>query len=183
MRSYKFLFILVTIFTFSITGVNAQNFTDKSARSTKTIEQQINNKLINLTHYGVFDNISFQVADGMVTLDGKVNSIAVKDEAERTVSRISGVTKVVNNIEQLPPSPYDDAIRRQALVTFMEKGPAWHVAGPRPDVRIIVENGRLTLEGRVSNLGSSNMLNILANGIPGVFSVQNNLVIGKEASM
>jgi osmotically-inducible protein OsmY len=48
---------------------------------------------------------------------------------------------------------------------------------PSPSVRIIVENGRVTLEGYVSNRGTANLMSSLANQVPGVFSVRNNLVI------
>ena len=35
----------------------------------------------------------------------------LKSDAERVVSRIEGVSKVVNNVEVLPLSPFDDRIR------------------------------------------------------------------------
>ena len=44
----------------------------------------------------------------------------------------------------------------------------------------MVDNGHVTLEGYVANRGDYNLANILANGVSGVFSVQNNLVIEKE---
>lgn len=163
----------------SISNLNAQNFAPANP-PTRTLEQQIEKKLNNLTHYGVFDFLTFEVTDGTVTLNGKVNSIGVIDEAKKTVSKMPGVTNVVNNIEQLPASPYDDAIRRKALRTFENSGPAHYFAGPRPNVHVIVDNSRVTLEGYVSNKSDSNMLNILANGISGVFSVQNNLIVDKD---
>ncbi len=181
MRSFIKLFALTAIIVLSISGLNAQNFAGPR-KPERTIEQQIAGKLINLTHYGVFDHITFHINNGTVTLNGKVNSIGVKDEAKRAISGMPGVTNVVNNIEQLPPSPFDNEIRRKALRTFEDRGPAWYFATPRPEVRIIVENGRITLEGYVSNSSASNTLNILANGISGVFSVQNNLIVGKDTS-
>ena len=53
--------------------------------------------------------------------------------------------------------------------------------GVDPDVRIVVNHGNVTLEGYVLNSADANTMNILANGIPGVFSVKNNLVVGKAA--
>ena len=46
-----------------------------------------------------------------VVLSGHVTRPTLKTDAERVVSRIEGVTKVVNNIEVLPLSPFDDQIR------------------------------------------------------------------------
>jgi osmotically-inducible protein OsmY len=43
-----------------------------------------------------------------------------------------------------------------------------------------VENGHVTLEGYVNNRGTANTMNILANGVPGVFSVTNNLVVNNN---
>lgn len=47
-------------------------------------------------------------------------------------------------------------------------------------MRIIVDNGHVSLEGFVANRGDYNLANILANSVPGVFSVQNNLKVEKE---
>src|SRR6186997_1989821 len=79
--------------------------------SQRTLEQKIFKKLIGLPYYGVFDNIKFEVNGGTVTLSGKVISLGVKKSAERAVKDIEGVTEVINNIENLSPSPYDNRIR------------------------------------------------------------------------
>ena len=44
-------------------------------------------------------------------------------------------------------------------------------------IRIIVKNGNVTLEGVVDDEGDKNVANIRANGVPGVFSVKNNLQV------
>jgi hyperosmotically inducible protein len=116
-----------------------------------------------------------------VVLSGKVLSLGTRKQAERTVASIPGVERVVNNIQDLPPSPYDNQIRRQLVREFANSaGLYMYLQEPNPSVRIIVENGRVTLEGYVNNRGTSNTMNILANGVPGVFSVTNNLLIEKE---
>ena len=52
--------------------------------------------------------------------------------------------------------------------------------GVQQPIRIIVRNGNVTLEGVVDNEGDKNIANIRANGVPGVFSVTNNLAGGEE---
>jgi osmotically-inducible protein OsmY len=42
-------------------------------------------------------------------------------------------------------------------------------------IRIIVKNGHVTLEGFVDNEGDKNVAFMRANGVPGIFSVTNNL--------
>ena len=50
-----------------------------------------------------------------------------------------------------------------------------------PPIHIIVKNGNVSLEGVVANESDKNIANIQANGVPGVFSVTNNLrVEGRE---
>lgn len=145
------------------------------------LEQQIFKKINGLPNYGVFDFISYKVDGGTVTLYGKVASLGTKKGAERVVKRIPGVETVVNNIDELPPSGFDNTIRRQIVRDFWNRGGSLYryLQGTNPSVRIIVENGRVTLEGYVSSRGDSNLANLLANGASGVFSVRNNLIVGR----
>jgi hyperosmotically inducible protein len=50
--------------------------------------------------------------------------------------------------------------------------------GANPSIHIIVRNGRVTLEGVVSNQMDSQLAYMAARGVPGVFSVTNNLHVG-----
>ncbi len=171
----------ITVAAFSVVGANAQSYSNSKV-STKTVEQQIFKKLLGLPNYGVFDVIKYEVNGGTVILSGKIYSLGTKSAAESAVKRIPGVTEVINNIDNLPPSSFDDQIRRQALRTFSQYSLSGYFWENNPDVRIIVENGRLTLEGNVMNSGDYNLFNITANGINGVFKVTNNLVVGKRVS-
>ena len=178
-RFRNFIALTTAIIALAVASVPAQSFAGSKKNPTKTIEQQINHELRMLTHYGVFDHITYQVNGGNVTLDGKVYSLGTKRDIAAAVKRIPGVVSVKNNIDELPPSGFDNQIRRQALRTFADKGLGQYFWEVNPDVRIIVENGHITLEGYVANSGDSNRMNIYANGIPNVFSVKNNLIIGK----
>lgn len=180
MRSFRYFSVLATaIIALSVAGVSAQSFSGGKKQSGKSIEQQVYKKLKGMTRYGVFDHITFEVNGSTVVLEGKVNSLGVRREAESTVKRIPGVSRVINNIDELPPSSFDEQIRRQALRTFASNGLYRYFWEIDPEVRIIVEGGRITLEGYVANKGDYNRLNIYANGITGVFSVKNNLIVGK----
>ena len=174
MKSFRyFLSLTLAILALSFINVNAQ-----SSSSQKTIEQQVFKKINRLPYYGVFDHIAFEVDGGRVTLHGKVLSLGTRKAAESAVKRIEGVTSVVNNIEDLPLSSFDNRIRRQLLRQFANSaGVSMYLRGPDPSVRLIVENGRVTLEGYVHNKGTSNLMNILANGVPGTFQVTNNLIV------
>ena len=75
----------------------------------------------------------------------------------------------------------DNQIRRDALVAFTGRGPAQYFGYPNPDVHIVVDHGHITLEGYVSRKSDSDLLNVLANGVTSVFTVTNNLIIGKRS--
>lgn len=173
------LFAIVAVISVSAMSVSAQNFAPK--RAPQSLGEQVYKKLRYLPYYSVFDNITYEIKGSTVILGGKVDSLGTKRQAEAAVKDIPGITEVVNNIDQLSPSPGDDRIRREAYRTFVSRGPAQYFSTIAPDVRIIVENGRITLEGYVSNQSDKNMLNILANGVSGAFQVTNNLIVGKRS--
>ncbi|MBL8180293.1 MAG: BON domain-containing protein [Blastocatellia bacterium] len=173
-------FLTIAIAAILTASINAQNFAPKGT-SGRTIEQQIAKKLRGLTNYSYFDNITYTVNGSVVTLYGKVYSLGTIDQAENVVEDIDGVSSVINKIEMLPPSPFDDRIRREAIRLFASRGPAQYFNENNPDVRIIVDRGRITLEGNVSRKADSDLLNVLANSITGVFEVTNNLTVSRRS--
>lgn len=175
-----FLFAIIAIAGILVVGVNAQNSASNSKQSSTTIAQKAYSKLRGLPYYGVFDNITVDVNGNTVTLGGKVVTLGTKSAAARAMEDIPGVTEVVNNIEELPLGSFDNRIRREAYRSFVTRGPGQYFSEINPDVRIIVENGRITLEGYVYREADSDLLNILANGVSGAFKVTNNLIVGKR---
>ena len=145
-----------------------------------SIGNQVQHKLAMLPWNGVFDNLEYQVNGSEVILSGQVLSehATTKSEAEADVKHIPGVTRVVNEIEVLPPSGFDNQIRRAEYRTIFSQGDLGrYTLGAIPPVRIIVKNGHVTLEGVVMNQMDKDMAGIVANSVPGVFSVTNNLRI------
>jgi hyperosmotically inducible periplasmic protein len=176
MKKLYFITLFAVVTTLAAGGVSAQS------NGSRTIEQQVRSKILRLPDYGVFDHITYEVNGSTVTLSGKAISLGTKSAAVRSVKRIPGVTEVINNIEDLPVSPFDNEIRMQALRTFEARGLGRYFWPNDPDVRIIVDGGRITLEGYVYNKGDRDALNIYANGISGVFGVTNNLMVGKPVA-
>jgi osmotically-inducible protein OsmY len=99
-----------------------------------------------------------------------------KVSAERVVSNIEGVRDVVNEIEVLPTSPFDDDIRRVAFLQIYSHGQLSRY-GLRvvPPIHIIVKAGRLALEGIVANEADRAVAGVQANQVSNVFEVVNNL--------
>ena len=149
-----------------------------TARSQERITREVRHELLMLPYFGVFDYIVFKVDGGTVTLLGAVVRPSVKSDAENSVKRIEGVEKVDNQIEELPPSSMDDGLRRGLFRAIYGYPPLEKYAlGVQKPIRIIVKNGRVTLEGVVYNDGDKNLAGVRANGIPGIFSVTNNLQV------
>lgn len=176
LRNLLVMVIAVTAFSFVTVNAQSQNI------SQNAIEQKVFKEIHKLPRYGLFDHIAFRVDGGTVTLFGKTNSLGTRKGAEKAVKRVPGVVEVINNIEELPPSSFDNRIRREIVREFWNSSGVYpYISGLRPSVRIIVENGRVTLEGYVPNRGTSNLMYMLANRVPGTFEVTNHLIVGKDS--
>jgi BON domain len=145
------------------------------------IARETRHELAMLPYYSIFDNLKYRVDGSTVTLGGQVITLGLKRDAETAVKGVEGVTKVVNQIEELPPFSDDQRIREAVARRIFSFGSlsryGWEAA---PSIHIIVKSGHVTLEGVVDNESDKNAAGIQANGVPGIFSVQNNLQVAKR---
>jgi hyperosmotically inducible protein len=145
------------------------------------VSKRIRKELVTLPYYGVFDNLAYQVEGDTVTLYGQVVRPSTRSDAARRVARIKGVERVVNNIEVLPLSGFDDRIRAEAYNAIFNTGGLYRYAmGANPSLHIVVNRGHVTLEGVVSNRMDKQLAEFAARGIHGVFSVTNNLIAERD---
>lgn len=160
----------------AISGVKAQRERPPSPR----VLERIRKELATLPYYGVFDNLSFKLRGDTITLYGHVLRPTTKKDAERRVSRLEGIDRVINNIQVLPLSSFDDSIRRRTYRAVFGTASLYRYAlGANPSIHIIVNRGHVTLEGVVDNKTDSQLAYTAARGVSGVFSVTNNLRIGR----
>jgi hyperosmotically inducible protein len=145
------------------------------------IMKKVRKELVTLPYYGVFDNLAYKVDGSTVTLYGQVVRPSTRKDAEYRVARIEGVGRVINQIEVLPLSPSDDSIRARTYRTIFRAGGLYRYAmGANPSIHIVVNRGHVTLEGVVGSEGDRRLAYITASGVPGVFSVTNNLRTDRE---
>lgn len=138
--------------------------------------EKICKELVMLPYYGVFDNLAYKLDGSTVTLYGQVVRSSTRKDAERRIRKIEGVERVINNIEVLPLSSFDDSIRARTYRAVFRTGSLYRYAmGANPSIHIVVNRGRVTLEGVVANKMDSQLAYMAANSVPGVFSVKNNL--------
>jgi hyperosmotically inducible protein len=145
------------------------------------IKKQVRHELNMLPYVNAFDYMTFTVdANGNVTLNGEVTNSVVKSDAGNVVKRVEGVGHVDNKIQVLPVSFFDNGLRARLYRTIYGYGPLQRYAmGVEKPIRIIVENGHVTLLGVVDNQGDKILAGMRANGVPGAFSVDNQLIVVK----
>ena len=144
----------------------------------KSLEEKVLHEINMLPYYGVFDNLSFRVDGNKVTLLGQVWQPWLKDQAESAVKHIEGVAQLDDQIEVLPLSNFDDQIRwREVRAIYGYPALNRYALGTHPPIHILVKNGNVTLEGAVANTMDRELAYVRANGVPGVFSVTNELQV------
>jgi len=143
------------------------------------LADKVRHELVMLPYYGVFDNLAFSIeGSDTVVLTGQVTRPVLKSDAGAVVRKVEGVGKVVNNIEVLPLSPFDDSIRLAAYrAIFSKPGFERYAIQALSPIRIIVKNGNITLDGVVSSQMDKIMAEMAARSVPGSFGVTNNLAV------
>lgn len=165
-------------FASSVDQASQQVKSSADARLEQRLSGEVRHELNMIPQFTVFDNLSYRVDGSTVTLFGQVRDAIVKDSAEARVKHLEGVERVDNQIEILPASFNDDRIRsRVAAAVFNDPRLFNYGIQSVPPIHIIVKNGHVNLEGMVRTQADKDDAFIRANGVPGVFSVANNLQV------
>ena len=145
------------------------------------VTQQIHREIVTLPFSGIWDWIDADLrSNGTVVLSGEVTSPVTRSEIESRMRHIESVSNVVNDIKVLPLSGFDNQIRMdvyRSLFNFNSQL-SKYAMGANPSIHIIVENGKVTLKGFVSNAMDKQLAGMAANRVFGVFSLNNELQIG-----
>jgi len=206
--SVKWIGAVTLCFAFSVSLGRARDETTASPNPNQQeilrIAKEVRKQIVMLPEYGVFDYIHFAIkGSDTVVLQGKASRPTLKSSAENVVKKIEGVTTVDNQIEVLPVSGNDDRIRAAVYASIygfpaLQKYTA-NRGGPRGmsvaraaggitndppigfhAIRIIVQNGNVTLMGVVNNEADLAIAGMRANIVPGVFSVDNDLQVASQ---
>ena len=155
------------------------------AVSDSDLREQLSRKLY-YDRIGYFDNpfnyFTLSVKDGVVTVGGETYWDVSRDSALAIVQRTPGVKDVISEVKVSPTSIFDDQLRRRAVrAIYGDSVLSRYAIDPARPIRIIVGNGHLSLYGTVQSPMDKQIAGMRANGIPGAFSVQNNLVVESDA--
>ena len=142
--------------------------------------QDVAKQVRNYVNFTVFDSVSANVDNGVVTLTGNVTMPFKVDDLTRRVSRVDGVRKIDNQVKVLPVSRFDDELRLRIARAIYGNPSFWHYASmANPPIHIVVEHGRVKLEGTVNNNVERMLAQSLAIGF-NAFSVENRLKTDAE---
>lgn len=130
----------------------------------------------------VFNYITASVQNGVVTLNGEARLDVDRDSALWLAYNMPGVKDVVNNINVASASIFDDRIRLQAArVIYRDPVLSRYAIDPAYPIRIVVNNGKLSLYGTVASQMDKEVAGIRASQVFGAFSVQNNLQVAQKS--
>lgn len=153
-------------------------------------DQQLGEKLMKKILYArvgywtqPFNAFTLGVHDGVVTVGGVAVRPEDKDEVIGDIADTSGVRDLVDNIKVAPLSSNDDQLRRALFAAIYGYTALNRYAlDPAKSIRIVVINGHATLVGSVDSQSDKQMAGMRANGVPGVFSVTNDLQVAGQES-
>jgi hyperosmotically inducible periplasmic protein len=206
MKVLSRLVVATLMFSLAVPALIAQNPPPTwSQDDTLRIAKEVQKRIASLTNYGVFDWITFGFRGRTVVLKGYASRPTLKSSAANVLKGIPGIESVDNQIEVLPLSPNDDRIRAAVYNRIYTQpslrkynanqgtvrqatGPGGNIAmmagGITNDpprgfhaIHIIVKNGNVTLYGVVNNANDEIIAGVQANSTPGVFSVDNDLIV------
>lgn len=144
-----------------------------------SIARAVQRNLVEVPWYGIFDNLEYKVEGATVIVSGQVLFPVTKQSVTDAVKGIRGVERVINHVQEESNSPIDNQLRVMVYHALFSHGsPLFYGSlGVNPGIHIIVNNGRVTLDGVVNDKLEKEYAYTRARSVPGTISVTNNLRI------
>jgi len=145
----------------------------------KGLADRVRHEILMYSNYTLWDDISFRVDNGNVSLLGAVSQPYKSSDLQRIVQHIPGVASVSNQLKVLPVSFQDDRLRVQvARAIYRDPVLSRYALGAVPSIHIIVDNGKVMLTGVVNNAMEKQVAGIRASSAGLSFGpVINNLAV------
>ena len=124
--------------------------------------------------------IGVSVENGIVILNGTVKSLTEKWTAERVAQRVEGIRAVTDElaVKLAGDSQHNDPDIAQAAVNALD----WNTSVPRNRIKVLVENGWVTLDGSVEYHFQKDAAESAIRNLKGVKSVSNLIAITPRVS-
>ncbi len=150
--------------------------------SDEQLEQKLATKLtyVREGYDSTFDYFALGVKDGVVTVEGQDRTGVGRDEALADIANMPGVKDVIDRVAIEPVSNFDDGLRlRAARAIYRDPALSKYAIDPARPIRIIVDNGHVTLYGAVNSAMDKQIAGMRAGQLFGAFSVENKLEVVK----
>jgi osmotically-inducible protein OsmY len=147
----------------------------RAAPSDSTIKFGAQNAVIQDPHMDT-SGIQVEVVSGIVTLSGKVNSLASRKYAILEAQKIDGVLGVIDKLTVQPTFRWDTDIVQDVRHRLV-----WDPAIASESIRVACADGKVTLEGQVSSMSEKQEAELVACEVRGVRDVQDDLTVLSES--
>ncbi len=117
------------------------------------------------------DKVKVKVEDGWVVLEGELQYNYQKEAAKRAINNLDGIKGVTNKIKI--KSETHDEIEKMDIKNALRRN--WSIHDE--DIEVKVSGNRVTLNGTVNSFYQRDEAERIARNAPGVWTVDNELVI------
>ncbi|HEY6547206.1 MAG TPA: BON domain-containing protein [Vicinamibacteria bacterium] len=129
------------------------------------IRKDVEEAILRYPYYGVFDSVEIGVKDGVVALSGSVYQPWRKSDLEARIAEVDGIRALESELRVQSVSGFDESLRRQLVRRiYGSENFVQYANWPHPPIRIVVENGKITLTGYVRSNVEQVMLGHIARG-------------------
>ncbi len=164
-----------------VMGVENKLEVESTMRNDQEVANEVASDIRSHVWFDIFDWVEGKVNNGVVTLTGAVREPWRKEEFGNIAEDVLGVREVNNQIKVLPTSIYDDELRvRAARLIYGDPRFARYANRSNPPIHIVVENGRITLEGVVNSQVEKQLAGSLVRSGTLSFEVTNNLKVDTQ---
>jgi osmotically-inducible protein OsmY len=153
----------------------AEEIEIRLANDKKQADDEIAERALRILHWDVLvpeDGIAVTVEKGVVTLRGTVDWHYQKSEAEYDVRKLSGVVRVVNELNLRSPG------RTAEVKGQIEKALQRSAQIEAARITVETEGGKVILKGKVHDWYERDLIERAAWSVPGVTEVHDRLTLG-----
>ncbi len=189
--------VVTLLGTVSTTGARQAAFTDAWVRGVRDVADRLTVQTPTAISVPLDDNIqeqaenvlewngeidstdvSVDVRDGVVRIEGSVGAYWQKIEAGDLVGNLEGVRDVRNELAVVPTEQYEDIAIADCIVAALERNAMVDAS----EVNVTVEEGKVTLGGTVPTWAARQAAHDIAGGTRGVCGVDDRLAVVVEAT-
>jgi osmotically-inducible protein OsmY len=153
------------------------DLTIPKAENDLALAREVSDRIRHYDLYSVYDNIDGGVHNGVVKLAGAVTEPKKAADILERVAKIRGVQAIDNHVDVLPVSQSDDRLRVR-IATAIYSDPAFeNYSRVDPPIRVIVNNGHVTLVGVVRAELERFKAESITRMIPGVLAFENKVQV------